>query len=68
MAASKQASTYVNTLPQCSPASVGLAQARSNQDSSAAVSFHQRENPKDCTHQMWQVSYLCQWLHITYEK
>ena len=36
MAASKQASkhvhvcTYVNTLPQCSPASVGLAQARPN--------------------------------------
>ena len=29
--ASKQASTYVtNTLPQCSPASVGLAQARPN--------------------------------------
>ena len=30
MAASKQASTYVNTLPQCSPASVGLAQAHPN--------------------------------------
>ena len=30
MAASKQASTYVNTLPQCSPASVGLAQVRPN--------------------------------------
>ena len=30
MAASKQARTYVNTLPQCSPASVGLAQARPN--------------------------------------
>ena len=30
MAASKQASTYINTLPQCSPASVGLAQARPN--------------------------------------
>ena len=28
--ASKQARTYVNTLPQCSPASVGLAQARPN--------------------------------------
>ena len=26
----KQALTYVNTLPQCSPASVGLAQARPN--------------------------------------
>ena len=26
----KQARTYVNTLPQCSPASVGLAQARPN--------------------------------------
>ena len=26
MAASKQASTYVNILPHCSPASVGLAQ------------------------------------------
>ena len=26
----KQASTYVNTLPQCSLASVGLAQARPN--------------------------------------
>ena len=26
----KQASTYVNTLPQCSPASVALAQARPN--------------------------------------
>ena len=26
----KQASTYVNTLPHCSPASVGLAQARPN--------------------------------------
>ena len=35
MAASKQASkhvhTYVNTLPQCGSASVGLAQARPNQ-------------------------------------
>ena len=30
MAANKQASTYVNTLPQCSPASVGLAQAHPN--------------------------------------
>ena len=34
MAASKQASKdvrmYVNTLPQCSPASVGLTQARPN--------------------------------------
>ena len=30
MAASKQERTYVNTLPQCSPASVGLAQARPN--------------------------------------
>ena len=27
-----QASMYVNTLLQCSPASVGLAQARSNKD------------------------------------
>ena len=31
--ASKNARTYVNTLPQCSPASVGLAQARPNQNS-----------------------------------
>ena len=30
MAASKQGHTYVNTFPQCSPASVGLAQARPN--------------------------------------
>ena len=30
MAASKHVRTYVNTLPQCSPASVGLAQARLN--------------------------------------
>ena len=30
MAASKQGRTYVNTLPQCSPTSVGLAQACPN--------------------------------------
>ena len=31
MATSKQTSTYItNTLPQCSPASVGLAQAHPN--------------------------------------
>ena len=33
----KQARTYVNTLPQCSPASVGLAQARPNEPSIALL-------------------------------
>ena len=41
MAASKQGHTYVNTLPQCSPASVGLAlvsQARPNQPQRGSLS------------------------------
>ena len=38
MAASKQARTYVNTLPQCSPTSVGLAQARPNYSAQSSLS------------------------------
>ena len=51
MAASKHIRTYVNTLPQCSPASVGLAQARPNKICTASN--------KDS----WVVAWLamCEW-------
>ena len=38
--ASKQASTYVNTLPQCSPASVGLTQAHPNKPTNVTNTVH----------------------------
>ena len=38
MAASKQTSTYTHTLPQCSHASVGLAQVRPNNNIAQVIS------------------------------
>ena len=48
--ASKQARTYTHTLPQCSHASVGLAQARPNNMQIYAVNWSCtfREKEKKC--------------------
>ena len=40
----KQASRYVNTLPQCSPASVGLTQARPNEGAVAHELFKYQDS------------------------
>ena len=54
MAASKQASTYVNTLPQCSPASVGLAQACPNFPQTLTPTFTHTLHTLACTHTQTQ--------------